>query len=1249
MRVFISHSSIDKPAVEELALALEERGIDPWVDKFRIGAGDDVVASINAGLEEADGGLIVFSAHSKDSQWVKAEISYLTWAHVEEGKVLIPVVIGDDVDIPPLLRPFARRGIEEIDAIVDALLNRKPRPSVHRNPALGRVETVRVGLDGDASGAIRVDVRIGTETYGHTTREGLSEELLSAMGEYLNGFRYAGALRSPAAARAAMEESLLQLGRELRDLCLPGDCGAALATLVDGSPIGTTIEICFETADAELLALPFEALRLGDDRLLTIQDRVVILRRPAGMDVSEQPAMAGPLKILVAVGAPDEGETSSAVLDQERELQSILDAVEEAQRSGNVEVRILEVGNPEVIGDAIARDAYHVLHLSCHGMPGKLELEDEEGRAVSVTAEDLIRPIREAGRPLPLVLLNSCHGGATSPGGPTSLAMSLLRAGVPAVVAMQTSVTDRYATLLARAFYEALAKRPLASWALAAARREIERERLANQDDPAPPEYATASLFVAGEERRIADFGLVKEPLSMRPVYSVAGPVPQLRIDDLIGRRKELRRTLRTLRNASHAGVVLTGIGGVGKSAIAGRAMQRLTEEGWAVAAHVGKFDVARIAMTIGVALMQRNSGLAALLRDRQTDDVTRLQLIGKAVAEEAVILVLDDFEQNLTRGGDAFLDPDLAEYFAQLAMQARRGRLLITCRHPVPGDVRSSFDHVPVGPLSNAETRKLLQRLPALQAQDPTSVATILRMVGGHPRMLEFLDALLRGGKGKGRLLNVNQKLSALLANSGIDTKATLGNLEEAIRAALHLGMRDVFLAELLDLVREEGIDEALLQLAVSNLPVTAEGLARMFTGDEGDVAAAESEIARLADLSLVYRDDDGVAFVHRWTAEGLKALSDHDAWKAKAKKAALYRIWKANEEQELVEAMEAVRNFLDGEDHDSAARAAVDCVQALRKLHQTAVAAAFASEVLAVLPEEQEGFKALTDEEAKALTDLGQPRRALSRYVRLLERHQTAARDSHDSRKLTDLALSHLKVGEMHRGFGDIEKAEQHFRDALSVIESVVGTSAEDDDLQFHLATALEKLGDVHHQRREHERARDHYLRDLSILRQLSRRPSARWEYRRNLPVALNKLGNVQQVLGQLKDALNSYLEALQIRETLASGKPDPVSQRDLSISYARIGGVYRLMGQVVLAREYLARNLEAAEGLFAAEPERLDYQLDLANALLRVGAEDRSDTRLRRSLSILRLLRASGTLPPRDAEKIPFIENLLQKRSR
>lgn len=129
MPVFISHSLKDKPAVEALAMALRERGIEVWLDKWEIGPGDDIVASINAGLDEAGCGIIVFSKESWESLWVRAQASYLQYARIEEGKALIPVIVGpDELWLPPLLRPLARRGIEEVDAIADAVLGRKVRP-----------------------------------------------------------------------------------------------------------------------------------------------------------------------------------------------------------------------------------------------------------------------------------------------------------------------------------------------------------------------------------------------------------------------------------------------------------------------------------------------------------------------------------------------------------------------------------------------------------------------------------------------------------------------------------------------------------------------------------------------------------------------------------------------------------------------------------------------------------------------------------------------------------------------------------------------------------------------------------------------------------------------------------------------------------------------------------------------------------------------------------------------------------------
>src|SRR5207249_4073249 len=53
-RVFLSHSSADKPAVEEIARALKRRRIEPWLDKWNLIPGDPWQEAIEEALASCD-------------------------------------------------------------------------------------------------------------------------------------------------------------------------------------------------------------------------------------------------------------------------------------------------------------------------------------------------------------------------------------------------------------------------------------------------------------------------------------------------------------------------------------------------------------------------------------------------------------------------------------------------------------------------------------------------------------------------------------------------------------------------------------------------------------------------------------------------------------------------------------------------------------------------------------------------------------------------------------------------------------------------------------------------------------------------------------------------------------------------------------------------------------------------------------------------------------------------------------------
>ncbi len=124
----------DKPQVEAFAARLRARGIDACLDKWEISSEDDVVAAINQGLAQCDVGLVFFSNNTAGGKWVRAEVSALIHEMIEEGRPIIPVMIDADADVPPLLRPRARRGIDEFDQIVDAILNRRFKPALSPPP-----------------------------------------------------------------------------------------------------------------------------------------------------------------------------------------------------------------------------------------------------------------------------------------------------------------------------------------------------------------------------------------------------------------------------------------------------------------------------------------------------------------------------------------------------------------------------------------------------------------------------------------------------------------------------------------------------------------------------------------------------------------------------------------------------------------------------------------------------------------------------------------------------------------------------------------------------------------------------------------------------------------------------------------------------------------------------------------------------------------------------------------------------------
>ena len=117
------------------------------------------------------------------------------------------------------------------------------------------------------------------------------------------------------------------------------------------------------------------------------------------------------------------------------------------------------------------------------------------------------------------------------------------------------------------------------------------------------------------------------------------------------------------------------------------------------------------------------------------------------------------------------------------------------------------------------------------------------------------------------------------------------------------------------------------------------------------------------------------------------------------------------------------------------------------------------------------------------------------------------------------------------------------------------------------------------------------------------------------RELSISYERLGDVCQADGDLSGAKAYYGKALAISEQLAKQSEGTDAQRDLSISYNRLGDVCQADGDLSGAKAYYLKDLAISEQL-AKQSEGTQAQDDLAVSCYKLGTFDGMDAGERRA---------------------------------
>ncbi len=355
-----------------------------------------------------------------------------------------------------------------------------------------------------------------------------------------------------------------------------------------------------------------------------------------------------------------------------------------------------------------------------------------------------------------------------------------------------------------------------------------------------------------------------------------------------IGRHRELDAARDLLLANDHGrGVQLTGPGGIGKTAIARQLVAELHADDRPCAVVDRHLHPALVTVRVARAL----PGRSAWLRRATTDD-ERVARLAASICDEPLLLVLDGLDRQLSPATGQFRDRGVQHLVTQLvrAAEVGAGRLIVTSRCPVDA-LNGTLPVLPLAPLGGSDLDELVGGWPRVIGLLDDLPLVIRHAIGGHPRLVELCDAVIRLGR------PARQRLHRELA-SDVDHGAT--------------PLRDLILRVIVDRLDDRSW-ELLSHLAISTMPMTTNTLARALGTSRHD--AVRQVAQELAALRIVVAIGPDEWMLDSWTSSGVRRLeSDLITASERCLRVAAARHTPDRVGVGLDDAEESVRNLLGG-----------------------------------------------------------------------------------------------------------------------------------------------------------------------------------------------------------------------------------------------------------------------------------------------------------------------------------------------
>jgi tetratricopeptide (TPR) repeat protein len=920
----------------------------------------------------------------------------------------------------------------------------------------------------------------------------------------------------------------------------------------------------------------------------------------------------GRLQLLFMAYSPREVQP---VLDYEAEEERILVELAPFVEAHRLVVRVAEEGSLAELRRRLMDRAYDIVHLTGHGVAtangARLVMEDADGDRDDVSAERLLKALRDGRRMPRMLVISSCHSAEQCYDLP-SLAAELIEGGVPCVVGWTLPVLDTVATDAAEELYRRLCSGEGPAEAVAKARRQLHRE-----DQRRPTQaHAWATLEVLAT--KASGFAIdpeekpAQEPAPPGVVYRMLGNRMRVLTHGFVGRRRELQALGRILRRGrwappggeeqSVAGALVAGMKGQGKSCLVGRAIDRHqhdTGELSTVVLH-GALDELTLLEAFRVEAERLGDDAAETTLDDAAREVPQriARLLRRHWRERRVVIVLDDFEQNLEipGEGEAQLSPFAAALLEALLpiCHDEQPKLLVTstARFALPPSLEGLLAEVPLGALEAASVHKLWSRgrTAELAGLGPNAWRELCERFGRNARLLDWARQLL-GGK-------TPDEVRRVMAEAG---KALPVWRDQLVDEARQEDLVAAFLRHMAfdEAARKVGPDAMAFvdRARVYEVPVPAEAFAGLVDGLE---ISLDRHVPALMNLGLLELGAEEGRAVYR-VSPLVKAQFDAPDWERWHGVAAEYW-WKAAERSDgthIAWVLQSWEHALAAKRQDLADRAANILEAWFRRRGLYAWSAALGIRHLEFFSESAPGLRWA----GSALVASGK----LQAGREFLERALEIDEKVHGTQEHPAVSASLHELAVVLHTLGDLAASRALLERSLEIDEKVYGTQDHPNvAASLHaLGGVLGAQGDLAGARALLERSRKIYEKGHGT------------QEHPEVATSLHELARVLCAQGDLAGARVLLERSLEIDEKVHFTHEHP----EVATSLHELASVLRAQGDLDGARMRLDRSREILEKVHGSQehPAVATSLYSLAAVLHAQGDLDGARARLERSLEI------------------------------